>query len=469
MTSLSRSSRSEFSADPRVERSLRHSVRDGVAHSVMSGTGDTYFAAYALFLGATAAQVSLLAALPPLFGALTQLLGAWLEARVGRRRTLMLTGALMHALTWFPIIWLPYLFPAHAVPAMVSCVVLYYGWTGLSAPLWSSLMGELVPARKRGRFFGDRTQRMSVSGFLALIVAGLTLQYLELRDNAQLAFILIFSAAALARLCSVYHLARMHEPAAPQAIAAPAPSVPRTRFAHFSVFIAATRFAVSVAGPFFAIYMLKDLGFSYLEFALATAAAVVLQFLSLPAWGRLADLYGNRALVSVTGLLLPLVPVLWLCSSAFAWVLFVQALAGWVWAGFGLAAGNLLYDVTPAERRASYFAVHNLLNTVGACVGALLGSLLSTKLPHSIELLGHTLQWKSGLWGVLLISALLRALVQLTFVGRLAEPRPRRAFSARRLAVGMLRFNFVMDFIARRLRARRCAKRLSAPNARFRA
>lgn len=104
-----------------------------------------------------------------MFGALTQLLAAWLEARVGTRRTLILFGALMHALTWLPIIWLPYFFPAHAIPVMVSSVALYFGWLGLEAPLWSSLMGDLVPPRKRGRFFGGRTRFMSVTGFICYL------------------------------------------------------------------------------------------------------------------------------------------------------------------------------------------------------------------------------------------------------------------------------------------------------------
>ena len=47
-----------YSKDPRTEQSLRHSVRDGVAYSVMAGAGEHYLSAYALFLKATTAQIS---------------------------------------------------------------------------------------------------------------------------------------------------------------------------------------------------------------------------------------------------------------------------------------------------------------------------------------------------------------------------------------------------------------------------
>lgn len=460
-----------FSTDPRVERSLRHSVRDGVAYSVMSGAGETYFAAYALFLGASAAQVSLLAAVPPLCGALMQLLAAWLEARLGQRRRLILTAALMHAFTWLPIIWLPYLFPAQAIPVTVSCIVLYYGWIGLGSPLWSGLMGELVPARKRGRFFGTRTQLMSIGSFCALVAGGVTLEFFEVRDNARLAFMLIFSAAAVARLYSVYQLAHMHEPAPPPARPIP-PSrrrahTPSRGFAHFSAFVAAMSFAVAVAGPFFTIYMLRDLQFSYLQFTVATAVSVMMQFLTLRSWGRLADMFGNRPILVLTGMVFPLLPTLWLLSSDFAWVLCVQALSGWAWGGFSLAASNYLHDIVPADRRASYWARHNVLNSVGACLGALLGGALSVKWPHSVEILGRTFQWTSGLWGLMLVSALLRGLVLLTFLGRIEEVRAVRAFSARLFVFQMIRSNRIAGFVLDRLGLGRRRRRLPRASARF--
>lgn len=463
-----------FSPDPNIEQSLRHSVRDGVAYSVMSGAGETYFAAYAIFLGATAAQVSLLAALPPLFGAIAQFFAAWLETRAGTRRAIICAAAFMHALTWFPIIWMPYFFPEQAIPVMVSCIVLYYGWMGLGAPLWCSLMGDLVPSRKRGRFFGGRTQLMSVSSFIALILGGLVLQFFEMHDNARLGFVLIFTIAAIARFYSTYHLACMLEPQSTSARTTPPQltvlsysPLSNSRFMQFSAFIAATNFAVSVAGPFFTVYMLKDLNFSYLEFTVATAVTVMAQFLTLRMWGRLADIFGNRVILTVTGLLIPLVPALWLVSHNFAWVLFIQALAGWSWAGFGLAAGNYLYDIVPAHRRPGYWATHNFFNSIGVCAGALLGGALSDMFPHNFELLGHTFHWSSGLWGLMICSALLRTFVMTTFLPKIEEPRPVRAFSARAFVFRMIRFNALAGFILDRLgmgRRRTRSGRIARPD-----
>ena len=136
-----------YSKDPRTEQSLRHSVRDGVAYSFMTGAGETYFSAYALFLKATTAQISWLAAFPSLMGSFAQLISAWLASHTGRRKTIILTGVALQTLMWLPITWLPYFFPAHAVPIMIACVALYYAGCHLAAPAWNSLMGDLVPER----------------------------------------------------------------------------------------------------------------------------------------------------------------------------------------------------------------------------------------------------------------------------------------------------------------------------------
>ena len=67
-----------FSNRPEIDRSLHHSVKDGVAYSVMTGAGETYFSAFAVLLKATPGQISLLAALPQLTASVAQLVSAWL-------------------------------------------------------------------------------------------------------------------------------------------------------------------------------------------------------------------------------------------------------------------------------------------------------------------------------------------------------------------------------------------------------
>jgi hypothetical protein len=76
-----------YADDPIVDRSLRHSVRDAAAYSVMTGGGETYFSAFAVFLKASTPQVALLASLPSLLGSFAQLFSAWWGHRKGVRKS----------------------------------------------------------------------------------------------------------------------------------------------------------------------------------------------------------------------------------------------------------------------------------------------------------------------------------------------------------------------------------------------
>ncbi|MBI3569990.1 MAG: MFS transporter [Gammaproteobacteria bacterium] len=266
-----------FSKDPRNEQSLKHSMRDGVAYSVMAGAGETYFSAYALFLKATTAQISWLAAFPSLLGSFAQLFSAWLASRIGRRKAIILFGVVLQTVMWLPIIWLPYFFPAHAVTILIVCVALYFAGGHLATPVWSSLMGDLVPERRRGRFFARRTRLMSMTTFLALVGAGLLLHGFKAAEQVRIGFMLVFTLAALARLYSATQIARMHDPEhVPSTIDWPAlPGLWRrlrgSDCVRFTFFFSAMQFAAAIAAPFFVVYMLRDLGFSYLQYMSATA------------------------------------------------------------------------------------------------------------------------------------------------------------------------------------------------------
>ncbi|GAB4511236.1 MAG: MFS transporter [Sulfuricaulis sp.] len=455
-----------FSKDPRTEQSLRHSVRDGVAYSVMAGAGEHYLSAYALFLKATTAQISWLAAFPSLIGSFAQLFSAWLASRLGRRKAIMLFGVVLQTAMWLPIIWLPYFFPAHAVTILIVCAALYYAGNHLAAPVWNSLMGDLVPERRRGRFFARRTRLMSMTNFLALVGAGLLLYGFEIAERVHFGFMLIFTVAALARLYSATQIARMHDPErAPATVDWPALSGLWQRLCgsdcgRFSLFFAAMQFAVAIASPFFAVYMLRDLGFSYLEYMSSTALAVLAQVGSLRMWGRLGDIFGNRVILSVTGSVIPIFPLLWLVSPHFAYVAALQMCGGIFWAGFSLSATNYLYDSVSPGRRAAYSAIHNVFASLAIFAGALLGGFLSLVVPENFILFGKSWHWTSSLWGVLVVSSLARGAVALSLAPVLREVRDVRQLTAAGLILRVARFNALaelfFDVLAttrRRLRA----------------
>lgn len=442
-----------YSKDPQVERSLRHSLRDGVAYAVMTGAGEIYFSAYAIFLKASTAQISFLAAVPSLLGSFAQLFSAWLARRTGRRKDIILAGVLSQALTWLSIIWLPLIFPDYGASILIVAVVLYYATGNLAAPLWNSLMGDLVPEHKRGRFFAQRTRSMSLMSFLALVAAGGVLHFADLHETTRLGFLLIFNVAIIARFYSLYQLNCMEEPASVSDAMQPVftrdmlQRLRNSQFARFSVFFGMMSFSVALAAPFFTMYMLRDLHFSYLEFTAATAVSVLAQFMTLTMWGRLSDIFGNRLIMLATGFLIPMLPLLWLVSVNFWYILAIQVLGGLSWAGFSLSASNYVYDTVAPSKRARYGALHSVLSSSGVFAGALLGGYLGSLLPASVEILGVRVHWPSSLSWLFLISGLARAVMALLFLPRLREVREVRPLPFPSLIYRVTQFHAVSGLV----------------------
>jgi MFS family permease len=439
--------RQVFSRDPRTDRSLRHSLKDAAAFATMTGIGETYFSAFALFLRATTPQIGLLASLPPLLASFVQLLSAWIGRVTGRRKLLIVAGAGLQACSWVPILLLPILFPGHAVPLLIACIVLYQAGAHLVTPQWSSLMGDIVPVRRRGRFFALRTRLVTGITFLSLLAGGFILHQFNGQGRTLTGFGVLFAIAACARLVSVYQLSRMYDPPGHVAVLEfPFGRSWWQRLRHsnvvrFSIFFGLTQFGVAIASPFFTVYMLRDLGFSYLAFTANTATAVFAQFLTLAQWGRISDIFGNRRILAATGIVIPLMPLLWVFSSHFWYLILVQAISGFAWAGFTLSASNFVYDLIAPDRRATYLAIHNVIAGIGIFSGALLGGYLGTILPTELDLAGWHLGWGSPLIGVFIVSFVVRATVVASLIPKLREVRAVRDISLTDLIFRVTRLN----------------------------
>ena len=370
----------------------------------------------------------------------------------------MLLGCALQALLWLPIIVLPAMLGGYAIPALLVLLVLYHSANNLAAPQWTSIMRDLVSERRRGRYFAYRTRLMTITTFVGLVACGLILHELDTAGRTYLGFVVIFLIAFVARAVSVYHLTFLHE--MPPTTTAPDMHIEHwwrtllsTGAIGFSVYVALMNAAVGISSPFFTVYMLRDLELSYLEFTVLQGTSVLVQFLMLTTWGRIADIYGNRLILIVTSISLPIVPSMWLFSDNLWALILFQALSGLSWSGFTLSSGNLLYELVPQTRRAAYVAFHNVGTAAGVFGGAMLGSLLEVVLPARAVLFGDSGVLSSLIY-LFVISGIARAVVAALLARRVRELRkPRRAMSAPALVLRVTGLNamvgVIYDFIGR--------------------
>jgi len=421
------------------ERSRRYGIRDGAFQAVAQGGGENFLSAFAILLHATPFQVGLLSALPQLVGTWTQLLAVKTLNRVRHRKTLILVGAIGQTVLWLPLLALPLLFPEQGAWLLIACTVAYVAMGHFAIPPWNSLITDLVNHNRRGAYFARRARVMAVTSFSALCAAGLVLHSGESWKTPWAGFVVIFLAAAVARAVSTHYLARIDESAAPVTSEAEFRLLdflrdqPGSNFRRFLFFSGLMHICVLIAGPYFVIYMLRDLHFTYLQYAGWLAAQVLGQFITLTPWGRISDRYGNKKVLVVTGLLVPFLPMLYLFSTNFSFLVAVNFLGGVIWAGLSLGLQNFVFDAVRAEDRAKGVAVWNTVNAMGWFVGSMLGGWLAMVAPSTITLPVLELHLVSNLPVVFFISGLLRLIVSLSLLRTFKEARSVEAISHRRL------------------------------------
>jgi MFS family permease len=413
------------------KRSLEHSLADGNAHAVTMGAGEAYLAPFAIYLGADNLLIGLLASLPLCVGALAQLWVAAALDKVQRRRSLCVWPAVAQSLSFVPLLVMPYALPGHAPELALLGALLYFVAGSLVVPPWNSWIADLVPPATRGDYFGRRNKLRTYFQVAGVLLAGFVLSLARDHDVEFLGFALIFALALGARLLSAYHIGRMVEPA----YHAPALAdrftfrdfvrrSPWANFGRFTLYAAVFLAATNISGPYFTPYMLSDLKFSYVEFTLASVSFILAQAVVIHNWGKVADRFGNRKVLAVTGLSLPVIPWLWLLSTDVLFVLALQVAAGFIWAGFYLSVANFLFDAVTPAKRARCVAYYNTLTNLGLLAGAVLGGFIAENVPQSFSIAGFEVTLASKLHVLFVLSGLLRLVFSLIFLPWIREVRP---------------------------------------------
>ncbi|TVZ41946.1 Na+/melibiose symporter-like transporter [Alteromonadaceae bacterium 2753L.S.0a.02] len=436
-----------------LRKTLRRSQAEAVASSPMTATGDNFFNAFAVYLNASIVQMSWLTAFPQLLGALSQLLSVGLGAYFKRRR-LIVTVAIAQALVVALMGLLAYLHPEWGMAALIVLAIFYHASANIIQPQWRAWMGSIVPRRRRGVFFASRTRLTMAVTLLVFIGGGAMLSLTEAKGIAWLGFLLLFGVSACGRLISAGLLRAMHDPEPkPNQAGLLAESTQQIvqslgdkTFRDYSLFVAGMQGMVAISAPYFAVYMLSELQFSYLQYSINSIASIATQFVTLALWGRVSDHFGNRLVMVLTSCILPTLPLWWLVSPNFYYLLGVQVLSGFAWSGFTLSTANYLYDIRPHRTHfAAYAAVQSALGACLVFVGALFGGFLGSQAEAIRSHLPFSLG--SGLFVVFICSAVLRSLVTLWFIPRAVEPRIRHRPKILQIVFRVARFNPISGMV----------------------
>ncbi|MEO0108351.1 MAG: MFS transporter [candidate division WOR-3 bacterium] len=372
-----------------VSFGLRISVIEGAFATIHAALlGGVFMTGLALRWGANAFQFGLLSAIPALFTA-ASLLGALLVSQLGHRKTLTLVTAVVGRSVFLG--FLPFLLARQPMPMplFLGLVATYNLCLVIAGNAWTSWMGDLVPASKRGRYFGARNTVMNMISTVFTFGVG---RFLD-ANKTEMGFTWVCLAGLAAGILAMVLLRMQPEPALPGKLQRPWPSAIRAviqeplrdqGFRKFIRFVATWSLVAPLASPFYSVHLLKHLSrasYSLLGsyIALSAASGIAFQWL----WGRIIDRYGAKPVLRLNLLFTGFLPLCWVIATpSFMLPIWLDAVGnGLFWGGVNLGWFSMLLGLAQGKpQRDAFFAFFTAVTGLGGFLAALVGGVVAQML-----------------------------------------------------------------------------------------
>ncbi|WP_233256614.1 MFS transporter [Opitutus sp. ER46] len=310
-------------------------------------------------------------------------------SRLRPPKTLTVVTASLNLLCWFLLAALLEVVPRDQPNVAAAWFI---GWffvasifAALAGVTWNAWIQEWVPSRLRGKYFGHRNRLLQISLLSFLLITGWVLAHWEYSVRA---FQAVIVGSGLLRVASLYW--QWVSPTQPHRhVEVPTLSfhaqLAVLRRSHsllwFIAFGATWSFAANCFGPFYQVFMFEQLGFSAWDVGVLSTVSALGGALSLPAWGRLLDRYGNRPVMAVSLLVWQGVNVLWctLTPSSNTLLYLIWALGGMTSmgaiasAGFVLGQFTILLRLIPLEAKSLAIGLNLAVTSLAAAIAPVIG------------------------------------------------------------------------------------------------
>ncbi len=417
-----------------VRKHLRRNYVLGVANGAIFGFVDAGVApslVLALFVAQLGGSNFLIGLLPAIYNGgwfLPQFLISHRLEQLPLKKGVYIFTAVIRIICWGAIIFLTPLIGAHNPPLLLVLFFIFFSTysfaAGFAGNAFMTMVGKMIPAQRRGSFFGMRDLTGTSAGLLAGYLVSLVLtpqNGWSFPYNFEILFVILFVAIVVGQAVFAFVV----EP----------PEVTDGRTTTFREQLSAaqrlwqgnalfrryliTRIVLAladVASPFYAIFATRRLGAPEDTIGLYIALTTLSAMATNPLWSWASDHRGNRLLMLAAALgwiLMPLIAFVFGLSPNPLLVVPFGLL--FVVYGAGRTAANIsfptyLLEIAPAQERPLYIGLTNTLLGIATFIPAVGGLLL--------DLFGFTL---------LFVLSFLIAALGLWLARGLSEPRRRPA------------------------------------------
>jgi MFS family permease len=385
-------------------------------------TTGVFLTGFMVSLGASNAAIGVLAAVPFAVQFL-QLPAVVLVERLRTRRAICAWSAAIGRSFLVAAAMAPFLPHDTGIILLVASIACYQAMAAIAGCSWNSWMRDLVPESSFGRFFGRRAAATTALATALALGCGLlidrwkTLQpanhssiytYLfSSPEQGSSVYTYLFLTSAGIGFIGVWLLAITPDQPMPPATNRPAAHTLLLtpfrdgNFRRLMAFLGSWNFAANLAAPFFAVYMLKTLGYSMTTVIVLTTASQLSNLAALGIWGSLIDRFSNKAVLEVSAPLFLACTLAW-TFTGLAWVkpgifwllLGIHMLMGIATAGIALASGNIAMKLSPAGQATAYLATNSVVSATCASIAPIIGGLCADFFARHD--LSFAFTWKGG-------------------------------------------------------------------------
>jgi MFS family permease len=268
-------------------------------------------------------------------------------------------------------------------------------------------MKDLIPGNKLGSFFSHRSRMAQTLNVTLSLATAIGLDYVKKHypANEILVYHLLFLLGGLLGMISVVLLLRTPEPK-PTAIHGNmlnlfSSPLKNKNFRNLLFFNSFWAFALNLATPFFAVFMLKTIGLSVAYIIGLGIISQLSSIISIKLWGRYSDRFSNKNIIWFCA------PLYIACILAFAFVaspgstrsmltllVLIHIISGISTAGINLALSNIGIKLAPHDEAIAYISAKNMFVAFFSTLAPMLGGLMADFfVSHQLV---WTLQWKSA-------------------------------------------------------------------------
>jgi MFS family permease len=342
-----------------------------------------------LFVSTLTDSVLLIGLIPAIHSVgwqLPQLLTVNWIARLRRYKPMVILMTINERLPFFGLMVAAWLLPSLGRQAILPFTFILLIWQGLGggfgAAAWQSLIGKIIPAQRRGTFYGVQAAIANLMASGGAVLAGILLDRLESPLDFSLCFLLAGLSLGIGWLC----YAQTREPEGPPPVTAGGPPAGwhnlvallrrDTNFGWFVVVRIVSQVAL-MASAFYTVYAVRTYGISAETAGLMTGVLMAAQTVANPVMGWAGDRWSHRTVMEVGGLAMVASTALAWLSPGPAWFYLVFALAGVAFVAFWTSALTITLEFGSEADRPVYIGLSNTLIAPATMAAPLLGGWLA--------------------------------------------------------------------------------------------